>query len=224
MAEGLAERQYLRDTFGKYVSESVAAAILSDQDRRGRVADTLAEATLMFTDIEGFTGLSEQLTPADVARILNSYYGTVVPVIQRHGGVVNNCIGDGLFASFNLPLPQDNHAAAALQSALEVQKALAGVTFPAGVRVRTRIGINTGPVIGVTIGTADWLSYTLLGDAVNVASRIEQLNKAFDSTILASESTIQAAGTDFHATCLGKTDVRGHRGNVVVYRIDAPHG
>jgi class 3 adenylate cyclase len=224
MAEGLTERQYLRDTFGKYVSESVAAAILSDQDRRGRVADTLAEATLMFTDIEGFTSLSERLTPADVAHILNSYYGAVVPVIQRHGGVVNNCIGDGLFASFNLPLPQKNHAAAALQSALEVQEALAGVSFPAGVRVRTRIGINTGPVIGVTIGTADWLNYTLLGDAVNVASRVEQLNKQFDSTILATESTVLAAGSGFPCVRLGETDVRGHLGDVVVYRIDAPHG
>jgi class 3 adenylate cyclase len=222
MVEGLTERQYLRDTFGKYVSESVASAILDDEERRGRVADTLAEATLMFTDIEGFTTLSERLAPADVAGILNTYYATVVPVIQRHGGVVNNCIGDGLFASFNLPLPQKNHAAAALQASLEILQALTGVTFPAGVRVRTRIGINTGPVIGVTIGTADWLSYTLLGDAVNVASRVEQLNKQFDSTILATESTIRAAGGGFPCTCLGEADVRGHRGDVIVYRIDLP--
>jgi class 3 adenylate cyclase len=222
MAEGLAERQYLRDTFGKYVSESVAAAILDDQERRGRTADTLAEATLMFTDIEGFTALSERLAPADVAGILNLYYAAVVPVIQRHGGVVNNCIGDGLFASFNLPLPQDDHAAAALRSALEIQRAIAGATFPAGIRVHTRIGINTGPVIGVTIGTADWLSYTLLGDAVNIASRVEQLNKKFDSVILAAESTVKAAGPGFSAHCLGAIDVRGHRGDVVVYRIDPP--
>ena len=130
MVDGLAEREYLRDTFGKYVSESVAAAILDDHERRGRVADTLAEATLMFTDIEGFTTLSETLTPADVASILNTYLGTVVPVIQRHGGVVNNFIGDGLFASFNLPLPQEHHAAAAMHAAIEIQQALAAKTFP----------------------------------------------------------------------------------------------
>jgi len=220
MAEGLAERQYLRDTFGKYVNESVASAILEDQKQGGRVADTLAEATLMFTDIEGFTTLSERLAPAEVARLLNLYYGAIVPVIQSHGGVVNNCIGDGLFASFNLPLPQENHAAAALRAALEIQQVLAGASFPADARVRTRIGINTGPVIGVTIGTSDWLSYTLLGDAVNIAARVEQLNKQFATTILATESTVQAAGPGFHATCLGATDVRGHRGDVVVYRID----
>ena len=220
MAEGLAERQYLRDTFGKYVNESVASAILEDQKQGGRVADTLAEATLMFTDIEGFTTLSERLAPAEVARLLNLYYGAIVPVIQSHGGVVNNCIGDGLFASFNLPLPQENHAAAALRAALEIQQVLAGASFPADARVRTRIGINTGPVIGVTIGTSDWLSYTLLGDAVNIAARVEQLNKQFATTILATESTVQAAGPGFRATCLGATDVRGHRGDVVVYRID----
>ncbi|HZP99920.1 MAG TPA: adenylate/guanylate cyclase domain-containing protein [Reyranella sp.] len=220
MVEGLAERRYLRDTFGKYVSESVAAAILEDEDRRGRVADTLAEATLMFTDIEGFTTLSEQLTPSDVARLLNLYYAAIVPVIQRHGGVVNNCIGDGLFASFNLPLPQPDHAAAAIRAAIEAQAALAKVHFPTGMQVRTRIGINTGTVVGVTIGTADWLNYTLLGDAVNIASRVEQLNKQFGTLILATESTVQAAGSGIAATRLGETDLRGHKGDVVVYRID----
>lgn len=220
MTEGLAERKYLRDTFGKYVSESVATAILADRDGHGRVADTLAEATLMFTDIEGFTTLSETLAPHEIARILNIYYATIVPVIQSHGGVVNNCLGDGLFASFNLPLPQDNHAAAALKAALEAQAALDKAIFPSNARIRTRIGVNSGPVIGVTIGTSDWLSYTLLGDAVNIASRVEQLNKQFKTSILATENTVRAAGGDFQYTRLGEADVRGHRGNVVVYRVD----
>lgn len=221
MVEGLAERRYLRDTFGKYVSETVAVAILDGHERHGRVADTLAEATLMFTDIEGFTALSETLPPAEVASILNDYLGTIVPAIERHGGVVNNFIGDGLFASFNLPLAQANHAAAALTAALEIQQALTSRTFASGVRVRSRIGINTGPVIGVSIGTENRLSYTLLGDAVNVASRVEQLNKQFGSLILATESTVLAAGDGFACVRLGETGVRGHRGDVVVYRVDA---
>lgn len=220
MVEGLAERRYLRDTFGRYVSETVAAAILGDRERHGRVADTLAEATLMFIDIEGFTTLSERLSPADVASILNDYLGTIVPEIERHGGVVNNFIGDGLFASFNLPLAQENHAAAALTAALEIQAALTNRTFASDVRVRSRIGINTGPVIGVSIGTENRLSYTLLGDAVNVASRVEQLNKQFGSLILATESTVLAAGDGFACMRLGETGVRGHRGEVVVYRVE----
>ena len=220
MVEGLAERQYLRDTFGKYVSESVAAAILGDRQHQGRISDKLADATLMFTDIEGFTTLSETLKPADVASILNTYLGTVVPAIERHGGVVNNFIGDGLFASFNLPLELKDHAAAAVRAAIDIQSELAAKTFAAGVRLRTRIGINTGPVVGVTIGTENRLNYTLLGDAVNVAARVEQLNKQFGSLILATESTVRAAGDGFPCKRLGETDVRGHRGNVVVWRID----
>jgi len=222
MVEGLAEREYLRDTFGKYVSESVAAAIVNDQQRRGRVADTLAEATLMFVDIEGFTTLSESLPPADVASILNTYLGTVVPVIQHNAGVVNSFIGDGLFASFNLPLPLEHHAAAAIRSALEIQKLVRGTSFASGTQIRVRIGINTGPVIGVTIGTEKRLQHTLLGDAVNIAARVEQLNKQFGSAILATESTVRAAGDGFPGTRLGETGVRGHRGEVVVYRIDPP--
>jgi class 3 adenylate cyclase len=220
MVEGLAEREYLRNTFGKYVSESVAAAILGDQERHGRVADTLADATLMFTDIEGFTTLSETLKPADVASVLNAYLATVVPAIERNGGVVNNFIGDGLFASFNLPLPLEDHAGAAIRAALEIQRELTARPFATGVRLHTRIGINTGPVIGVTIGTENRLNYTLLGDAVNIAARVEQINKQFGSVILATESTVRAAGDGFPCHRLGETGVRGHRGDVVVYRID----
>ena len=219
MVEGLAEREYLRDTFGKYVSESVASSILGNRGRSGHAVDTTAEATLMFTDIQGFTGLSERATPTEVAAGLNAYLRIVVPVIQRHGGVVNNFIGDGLFASFNLPLPLENHAAAAICAALEIQKALASAEFVGGVRLNTRIGLNTGPVIGVTIGTDNRLSYTLLGDAVNVASRLEQLNKKFGTRILAAESTVVAAGAIDSSECLGESDVRGHKGNIVVYRI-----
>lgn len=222
MVEGLAEREYLRDTFGKYVSESVATAILGNTGRSGRTVDTTAEATLMFTDIEGFTGLSEGATPTEIAALLNAYLGTVVPVIQRHGGVVNNFIGDGLFASFNLPLPIADHAAAAVNAALEIQQALAAAPFAGKAGLRTRIGINTGPVIGVTIGTENRLNYTLLGDAVNVASRIEQLNKKFGTTVLVAESTVLAAGTIEACERLGVTDVRGHKGNVVVYRVGPP--
>jgi class 3 adenylate cyclase len=218
MVEGLSEREYLRDTFGKYVSKSVATAILDNRDRAGRIADTTAEATLMFTDIEGFTGLSERLAPAEVAAILNAYLGAVVPVIQRHGGVVNSFIGDGLFASFNLPLPCESHAAAAIAAAIEIQRVLDEGPFAGHAALRTRIGINTGTVIGVTIGTDNRLNYTLLGDAVNVASRVEQLNKQFRTRILATESTVRSAGAT-NCEQLGTVDVRGHEDDVVVYRI-----
>jgi class 3 adenylate cyclase len=222
MVEGLSEREYLRDTFGKYVSPSVASAILGDRLRTGRVADRTDEATLMFTDIEGFTGISERMAPAEVARLLNTYLSTVVPVIQQYGGVVNSFIGDGLFASFNMPLPNEKHAAAALQAALEIQQVLDASPVFAKLGLRTRIGLNTGTVIGVTIGTENRLNYTLLGDAVNIASRVEQLNKQFGTRILAAESTVRAAAAFQSCTRLGETDVRGHEGNIVVHRVGPP--
>jgi class 3 adenylate cyclase len=222
MVEGLAEKAYLRDTFGKYVSETVAASILSNRGNTGRSIDTTAEATLMFTDIEGFTGLSESTTPAEVAALLNAYLHTVVPVIQRHGGIVNSFIGDGLFASFGLPRPLQGHASAAIAAAIEIQQALSAAQFARGFTLPTRIGLNTGPVIGVTIGTDNRLSYTLLGDAVNVAARIEQLNKKFGTRILAAESTVAAAGAEAFCERLGTTDVRGHQDDVVVYRVGQP--
>jgi len=222
MVEGLGERQYLRDTFGKYVSESVAAAILDNRQSGGRVVDRTDVATLMFTDIQGFTGLAERMSPDEVARLLNAYLAAVVPVIQRRGGVVNSFIGDGLFASFNMPLPIENHAAAALQAALDIQQALDASPVFAKLGVRTRIGLNTGTVIGVTIGTENRLNYTLLGDAVNIASRVEQLNKQFGTRILATESTVRAAGAFQTCTRLGETDVRGHEGNIVVHRVGPP--
>jgi len=220
MVAGLEEREYLRDTFGKYVSESVAAEILGTHHSSGRVADSTGIATLMFTDIEGFTGLSEQLSPTDLASILNTYLRTIVPEIERHGGVVNKFIGDGLFASFNMPLPLADHAAAAVRAAIDIERALARTEFAGGVAVRTRIGLNTGPVIGLSIGTDKRLDYTLLGDAVNVAARCEQLNKQFGSLILATESTMRSAGDGFPAKRIGETGVRGHEGEIVVYRID----
>ena len=218
MVEGLAEKAYLRDTFGKYVSETVATSILSNRGNTGRSIDTTAEATLMFTDIAGFTGLSESLEPTEVAEVLNAYLRTVVPVIQRHGGIVNSFIGDGLFASFGLPRALENHAAAALAAAIDIQAALADTRFAHDHTLHTRIGLNTGPVIGVTIGTDNRLSYTLLGDAVNVASRIEQLNKKFGTRILVAETTVLAAGAQDSCERLGSTDVRGHHG-VVVYQV-----
>jgi class 3 adenylate cyclase len=220
MVEGLSEREYLRDMFGKYVDESVAAAILEDERRTGRVVDTTAEATLMFTDIEGFTGLAEHMKPAEVARILNAYLAAVVPAIQHHGGVVNNFIGDGLFASFNLPLPLKSHAAAAISAALDIQHALDASPLLKKLNVRTRIGLNTGTVIGVTIGTENRLNYTLLGDAVNVASRVEQLNKQLGTRILATESTVRAAAAVDKCRRLGAIGVRGHEDDVVVYCVE----
>lgn len=208
MVEGLRERQRIRETFGKYVSESVASALMQATDD-GRLRGETREATLLFTDIEGFTTLSEHLDPEVLIAVLNEYLAVVVEPIQRHGGVVSSFIGDGLFASFNLPLPHAGHAAGAVAAAVDIQRALAGRTFAGGVTLATRIGINTGTVIGGTVGAGDRLGYTLLGDAVNTASRVQELNKAHGTAILATEATRVLAGPGFRFRPLGEVPIRG---------------
>jgi len=219
MLEGLRERERLRETFGKFVDESVAAQLVGSL-ANGRIEGRTSEATLIFTDIQGFTALSERLAPADIIRLLNAYLPLVVAPIRRHGGVVNSFTGDGLFASFNLPLPLDGHAARAVAAAREIRQVLADFRAPDGTPLATRIGINTGPVVGGTIGTDDRLSYTLLGDAVNAAARLQDLNKTYGTRILLSAATRAAAdGAGFAFRAVGDVVLRGRKESVRVFTL-----
>jgi len=219
MAVGLRERDKLRETFGKYVSESVASQLLQDS-ADGRLTGQTRQATLMFTDIDGFTTMSERADPDALIAALDEYLAAVLPPIQRNGGVVNTFIGDGLFASFNLPLANDDHAAAAVAAALEIIEATQDRVFSGGLRLPTRIGINTGLVIGGTIGAGDRLSYTLLGDAVNTAARLQELNKRHGTRILVAQTSQLQAGPRFLYTALGDMEIRGRSERLPIHRVD----
>jgi class 3 adenylate cyclase len=220
MVEGLRERERIRETFGRYVDESVAAAILKG-DGNGALAGETGEATILFTDIEGFTSIAEVLPPHRMVAALNEYLETVLAPIKAHGGVVNTFIGDGLFASFNMPLACEGHAVAAVRAAIDIQRAVGARTFgPDGIALATRIGINTGRVIGGSVGAGERMSFTLLGDAVNLAARLEQLNKDHGTRILVSDSTREACGESFVFRSLGEVPVRGRSELAAVYAID----
>ncbi len=219
MVEGLRERQHIRETFGKYVSESVASALLA-QSVDGRLIGETREASVMFTDIEGFTTLSERLPPDVLIAVLNEYLEVVVAPIERHGGVVNGFIGDGLFASFNMPLENADHAACAVAAAVEIQQALAGRRFAGDVALATRIGINSGTVIGGTIGAGARLSYTLLGDAVNTASRLQEMNKLHGTRVLITEATRRLAGDGYRCRPIGEVPIRGRSETLVIHTLD----
>ncbi|HEY6981633.1 adenylate/guanylate cyclase domain-containing protein [Reyranella sp.] len=220
MVGGLREREQIRETFGRYVDENVAAAILRRQGD-GQRSGEIAEATILFTDIASFTTIAEYLAPHELVTALNDYLDTVLAPIRHHGGVVNTFIGDGLFASFNMPLACDDHPAAAVRAAIDIQRAVGSRTFgDQGVALATRIGISTGPVIGGDVGTGNRMSFTLLGDTVNLAARLEELNKEYGTRILASESTRAACGRSFAFQPLGKVSVRGRSEAVAVFSID----
>ncbi len=220
MVEGLREREKIRETFGRYVDESVAATILRRQGEGARSGET-AEATILFTDIAGFTTIAEYLTPTELVGALNDYLETVLEPIRAHGGVVNTFIGDGLFASFNMPLACEGHAAAAVRAAIDIQRAVGSRTFgDQGVALATRIGISTGSVIGGSVGAGRRMSFTLLGDTVNLAARLEELNKQHGTRILVSDSTREACGERFAFNALGSVQVRGRSEPIAVYAID----
>lgn len=225
MVEGLREREQIRETFGRYVDESVAATILRRQGegsrQSGRMEGETGEATILFSDIAGFTTIAEYLTPAELVGALNDYLETVLAPIREHGGVVHTFIGDGLFASFNMPLACESHAVAAVRAALDIQRAVGSRTFgDQGVSLATRIGISTGPVIGGDIGAGKRMNFTLLGDTVNLAARLEELNKQYGTRILVSQSTRDACGETFKFDSLGHVTVRGRSESVAIFSVD----
>jgi class 3 adenylate cyclase len=209
----------------RYVDESVAATILQRQGD-GDMGGEMGDATILFTDIAGFTTIAEYLEPRELVAALNEYLETVLEPIRLNGGVVNTFIGDGLFASFNMPLPCEDHACAAVRAAIDIQRAVSSRTFGdrildgRGVALATRIGISTGPVIGGSVGAGQRMSFTLLGDTVNLAARLEELNKHHATRILVSQSTHDACGGQFVFGALGSVPVRGRSESVAIFSVD----
>ena len=183
------------------------------------------EATIFFSDIEGFTTLSESMDPSSLIAVLNEYFALVTDPIERHGGVINQYQGDAILASFNLPNTLDDHAGAAVRAALEVQALLAGHRFRGGVRIGSRIGINTGVVIGGLVGNERRLGYTLHGDEVNLAARLEQLNKELGTRILVSGRTRELASrVQARFEDCGETRVRGRQSPVRIHAVEPGGG
>jgi adenylate cyclase len=216
-AEAERERASIAETFGKYVPEEVAHALIADQ---GAFKPQERTATVMFTDIVGFTALAETMQPADVLTMLDDYFEGLGSLISAEGGVVGQFQGDALIATFNVPVPSDNHAAAAMRAALAIQDMTGSETFR-GKHLRTRIGLNTGPVVSGSVGSRGRRSYTVYGDVVNAAARIEALNKELGTMILAAESTVSAAGAGFEARKVADRTMRGRSEPTSLFEIKA---
>jgi len=152
---------------------------------------------------------------------LNDYFAVVTTPIIEHGGVINQFQGDAILATFNLPEALPDHAAKALRAALSIQAALRDRHFGAGVDLRSRVGINSGEIVGGLVGTGDRLGYTVHGDEVNLAARLEQMNKDYGTRIIVSERTRELAGPSaFRFKQLGSTSVRGRKTPVVIYTVE----
>jgi class 3 adenylate cyclase len=207
----------IREVFGKYVPASVAAQIVADQ---GQLKPTHATATILYSDIEAFTSIAETMPPEQVVQMLNEYFPAVIKPVEKHGGIVNQFQGDAMLITFNVPVADTEHADHAVRAALEMQQAVEGKRF-AGVQLKTRIGIATGKVIAGNVGSGERINYTVHGDAVNLAARLEQLNKEHGTRILISAETVSLLHGDYRVEAMGAMKVRGKSAPVEIYAVHA---
>ena len=214
MVAGLRERHLMRSTLGRFVPEPVARTLL---DAGGRLEPSETVATMLFCDLEGFTALTESRGAQGIVTLLNTFFSEMVRILERYGGVVTQFQGDAILATFNVPVTNADHAGNAIRAALEMQRHVETGKF-AGERLRIRIGVNTGTVVAGAVGADERLSYTVHGDAVNLAARLESLNKEFGTRILASERTISLV-TGFDIRRIGETAVRGRTHPIAVYEV-----
>ncbi len=150
------------------------------------------------------------MEPRVVLSILNACFEELAQIIHAHGGVITQFQGDGVLASFNLPASDSDHGRQAVKAALAIDEKLQRTIFEGGLRLRTRIGISTGPVVGGMVGGGERLGYTVHGSTVNLAARLEVLNKRFGSHVLVSARTAELVGNSIPMRDRGPVEVRGY--------------
>lgn len=220
MVEGLRERDRIRDTFGKYVTPQIRDEILA-----GRVAleGQAREVTILFADLRDFTPWVEAHDPREVVRDLNTYFGLMEGAIRDHQGLVLQFIGDEIEAVFGAPIPHAQHPDLAVGAALEMRRRLAswnGERAAAGrPPFRHGIGVHTGRVLAANIGSPDRLSYALVGDPVNVASRIQGLTKDVGADILVSADTARHLRAPPPLAAVSAVTMKGKSTAVDLYRV-----
>jgi len=200
----------LRKTLGRYLSQNFVEQIASQNLELKMGGDTV-KVTVLFSDIRGFTSLSETLEPVEIVSLLNSYFEIMVECIFKQGGTLDKFIGDAIMAVWGSPLPDAEGSMHAVQTALEMQIELAHFNLQRRAEGKSElfmgIGINTGPALSGNIGSTKRMEYTVIGDTVNLASRIEHLTGAGD--IILSEFTLKDVGDMIRADAMGETRVKG---------------
>jgi class 3 adenylate cyclase len=224
MVEEIVEKERLRakilDTFGKYVTAEVRDQILEGNITMDGEAK---DVTLLFADLRDFTTLAESTTPKEVVKIINGYFSEMADAIGKNNGLVLQFIGDEIEAVFGAPLPLEDHPTHAVRAALAMQERLVLVNEQLahqGYRpLRHGIGIHTGTVVAANIGSEDRLSYAMVGDTVNLASRIQGLNKEFGTDLLISATTVERMADNIEVEKLSATTVKGKRDPVNIYKL-----
>jgi adenylate cyclase len=220
MIHGLADRERLRKVFGKYVTPEVRDEILS-----GRIPleGERREATMMFTDLRAFTPFVENNQPEVVIAGMRAYFTAMHQVIRQHRGVVLQFVGDEIEAAFGVPVPFADHADQAMQAALAMRAALMELNRERAAQGLTTfahgVGLHSGPVLAGNSGSEEQSAYALIGDTVNVASRIQDMSKELKWDILASQETVSRLSLNCSAEEIGPREVKGYSKPVVIYKV-----
>jgi adenylate cyclase len=211
------ELAHTRRTFQRFLDPHVVEELVRQGDTDSAVSSRSVEATVLFSDIRNFTTLSENNRAEDVVTLLNQYFGAQVEVIFRHGGTLDKFIGDAIMAFWGAPLADDDHAFHAVSAALDMVDALAHFKQEKGYPdLDIGIGLHTGEVVVGMLGSEQRYDYTAIGDAVNVASRVEGLTKN-RARVLITEATRAACGDRFAYRDLGETTVKGRSEPIRIY-------
>jgi adenylate cyclase len=216
------EKRQVKKLFGQYVSRDVFAELVADPSR-ARLGGHRRQMTVLFSDIRGFTSLSERGEPEAIVAMLNEYFSRMVAIVFRHQGTIDKFVGDMVMALFGAPLDDAAHAEHAVEAALDMIDALHELNARWQAQGREPldigIGINTGPMIAGNIGSEAIMSYTVIGDAVNLGSRLESLNKQYGTRIIISETTRAALDGRYLIRPLGEVVVKGKSEPVAIFEL-----
>jgi adenylate cyclase len=216
--EMVEERNRISRTFGEYVSPAVMDTLL---DLKPDLRSESKDVCVMFLDIRNFTGFAEKRSPQEVVTYLESLFDFMIEIINRNNGIINKFLGDGFMAVFGAPISNGRDCANAVQSAREIlERVRAEVDQGTILPTRVGIGLHAGQAVTGSIGSALRREYTVIGDVVNLASRIEKLNKQFGSQLLISEMVSREIGNEIAgAISKGKVQVRGREEGIQIYQL-----
>jgi adenylate cyclase len=216
------EKRQVKKLFSRYVAKDVYDQLLADPSRAA-LGGARRSMTVLFSDVRGFTALSEKGTPEEVVRQLNEYFTRMVQVLFEHRGTLDKFVGDMVMALFGAPLDDEEHAEHAVQTALAMSAALDALNREWAAQGRATldigIGINSGDMVAGNIGSDTIMSYTVIGDAVNLGARLESLNKDYGTRIIISEATRARLKGRYDIRPLGEVIVKGKSKPVAIFEV-----
>jgi adenylate cyclase len=221
MAEDLALKEKIKDSFGQYVTPEIVDLILENPDNQWMKGQKV-QATVLFVDIRGFTSLAEEKEPEAIVELLNDHFTRVTDIVIQHGGHLNKFVGDEAMAVFGTPAPDPRHAEAAVRAALDIQREMARIERQKNtgeVSLQVGVGVNSGEIVAGNLGSPKRMEYTVIGDDVNVASRLTALARAGE--ILISRQTYESiANRDgLSVADRGKVPVKGKKVEVSIFNV-----